>query len=120
MMLHWLTSLISKPLRRDPARQRQVDQQTSRLALYHFPICPYCIKVNRVIRKLNLKIEQRNAASDSNWADELQQFGGKLQTPCLKIQQQDGDRWLYESDDIIRYLRQNFATPEDLAKDPSA
>ncbi|RLW70923.1 MAG: glutaredoxin, partial [gamma proteobacterium symbiont of Stewartia floridana] len=46
--------------------------------------------------------------------DELQQFGGKLQTPCLKIEQQDGDRWLYESDDIIRYLRQRFATSQDL------
>ncbi|MCG7919355.1 MAG: glutathione S-transferase N-terminal domain-containing protein [Candidatus Thiodiazotropha taylori] len=116
-MLHWLTSLISKPLRRDPARQRQVDQETSRLALYHFPLCPFCIKVNRVIRKLNLKIEQRNAASDPNWADELQQLGGKLQTPCLKIEQKDGDRWLYESDDIIRYLRQRFATSRDLSKD---
>ncbi|MCG8487122.1 MAG: glutathione S-transferase N-terminal domain-containing protein [Chromatiales bacterium] len=116
-MLHWLTSLISKPLRRDSLRQRQVDDETSRLALYYFPLCPYCIKVNRVIRKLNLQIELRNAAGNSNWADELQHHGGKLQTPCLKMQQQDGDRWLYESDDIIRYLREKFATPEDLAKD---
>jgi glutathione S-transferase len=113
-MLNWLTKLITKPLQRNTARQHQVDDETSRLALYYFPLCPYCVKVNRVIRNLNLQIERRDAAGDSTWKDELRHSGGKLQTPCLRIRHLDHDEWLYESEDIIRYLRRNYATPADL------
>ncbi|MES9832462.1 MAG: glutathione S-transferase N-terminal domain-containing protein [Candidatus Thiodiazotropha sp. LLP2] len=116
-MFHWLSGLLSKPVKRSPTRQHQVDLESGRLTLYIFPFCPYCVKVNRIIRKLNLKIEQRDAVSSTTYADELRQGGGKMQTPCLKIQHQDKADWLYESDDIILYLRQHFATAEDLTED---
>jgi len=33
------------------------------------------------------------------------QGGGKTQVPCLRIEQAGGEvEWMYESDDIIRYL----------------
>ena len=33
--------------------------------------------------------------------------GGKDQVPCLRIENENGDvRWLYESIDIVRYLKQ--------------
>ncbi|MEJ2622317.1 MAG: glutathione S-transferase N-terminal domain-containing protein [Candidatus Thiodiazotropha sp.] len=108
-MLNWLINWISKPQRRTPMQQSQVDDETSRLALYYFPLCPYCIKVNRIVRHLNLSIERRDAANDTTWRDDLRRNGGKLQTPCLRIQHQDHDEWLYESEDIIRYLRRSFA-----------
>ncbi len=32
--------------------------------------------------------------------------GGKSQVPCLRIETENGDvRWLYESIDIVRYLK---------------
>jgi glutaredoxin 2 len=118
-MLDWLINSIAKPQRRTPARQSQVDDQTSRLALYCFPLCPYCIKVNRVIRHLNLNIERRDAANETAWRDDLRRNGGKLQTPCLRIQHPDHDEWLYESEDIIRYLRRSFATCKELPSEES-
>jgi glutathione S-transferase len=40
----------------------------------------------------------------------LQKGGGKIQTPCLQISDEQGNvTWLYESDDIIQYLQQRFA-----------
>jgi glutaredoxin len=112
-MFQWLSRHLSKPIKRSPARQREVDEQTRHLTLYVFKICPYCIKVKRVIRQLNLHIEHRDAASSAIYENELRQGGGKMQTPCLKIQISGEVEWLYESDEIIRYLRQNFATSKD-------
>ena len=32
--------------------------------------------------------------------------GGKFQVPCLRIEHEQQVTWLYESDEIIKYLRQ--------------
>ncbi len=38
---------------------------------------------------------------------ELIAGGGKKQVPCLRIDSENGDvQWMYESDDIIHYLKQ--------------
>jgi len=45
--------------------------------------------------------------SDSENRSDLIQGGGRSQVPCLKIESTSGEiEWMYESDDIIRYLRQ--------------
>ena len=119
-MLEWLYRRFIKPAKRSAARQDQVDRECDRLILYYFPLCPYCHKVTRVIRRLGLKIEQRNAAFSEQWAKELLDQGGKTQVPCLRIRHSDRDEWLYESDHIIHFLTERFATPEDFpAKTPS-
>jgi glutaredoxin len=94
---------------RPPELQRRVDAATRRLSLYQFATCPYCIKVRRAIRKLQLNIELRDASRNPAFHEELRLYGGKLQTPCLRIDQTEGEtQWLYESSAIIRYLKQRF------------
>jgi glutathione S-transferase len=61
------------------------------------------------MRRLNLKIELRDAKRDPVFTQELVQGGGKLKVPCLRIPGEDGSvRWLYESGDIVQYLEQRF------------
>jgi len=37
--------------------------------------------------------------------------GGKKQVPCLRIEDERGGvQWMYESSDIIRYLKQQLAS----------
>lgn len=49
-------------------------------------------------------IELRST-SDSEHHSALSAGGGKTQVPCLRIESDDGKvEWMYESDDIIRYL----------------
>jgi len=37
---------------------------------------------------------------------ELIAGGGKIQVPCLRVENKDGDvRWIYETSEIIRYLK---------------
>lgn len=95
---------------RDAAAQQHVDEQTRSLVLYQFLTCPFCIKTRRAIRRLSLNIETRDALHHAPSRQQLLKCGGRLMVPCLRIRRDDGSmQWLYESDDIIRYLEERFA-----------
>jgi len=103
----WLTR--PKGVVRPAAEQQAVDARTRNLALYHFPTCPFCLKTRRVIRRLSLDIELRNARSDEAHRAALIAGGGKPQVPCLLITGEDGQQtWLYESDAINAWLNRKF------------
>ncbi len=82
-----------------------VEGQKGSLVLYVLPLCFFCIKVRWAIWRGGWAIGTRNIASRQH-ADALLAGGGRLQVPCLRITAEGGDRWMYESDDIIRYLRE--------------
>ncbi|WP_404377472.1 glutaredoxin family protein [Vreelandella aquamarina] len=98
-----------KAVERTPEEQAQVDAACQHLALYQFRTCPFCIKVRKEIARLGLNIELRDAQLDPAHKQALQEGGGKVKVPCLKIKHDDGQvEWLYESDDINRWLHQRF------------
>jgi len=98
-------------MKRSDKAQELIDQQASNLTLYHFKTCPFCIKVNRHNKRLSLKIETRDAQHNAIHREELLQGGGKIKVPCLKIVDENGkDSWLYESNIIVQYLENRFAT----------
>ncbi|WP_214000775.1 glutathione S-transferase N-terminal domain-containing protein [Arsukibacterium sp.] len=109
LLTEWLTT--PKAIRRSEEQQAAVDAACQQLALYQFPACPFCIKVRKEIARLGLKIEKRNAQHNQQHRSELASAGGKIKVPCLRITSSPNQtsQWLYESDDIIRYLRQQFA-----------
>ena len=92
--------------------QKRVDQACHDLVLYHFPSCPFCIRVRRALRRMSLKLECRDIRRDAAAFAELREQGGKSQVPCLRIELAGKPvRWLYESADIVRYLEKRFPTP---------
>lgn len=108
IFIDWATR--PKPVQRSVEAQTEVDQQTKKMALYQFQMCPFCVKTRRQIHRLALNIENRDARYDPEWNQELVNEGGKYQVPCLKITQDDGMvEWMYESTDINRYLNERFA-----------
>jgi glutaredoxin len=70
------------------------------LKLYYLPTCPYCQKVLDFMNKSGITLELRPTTEPVN-RDYLLAHGGMNQVPCLFI----GDEPLYESDDIIAYLK---------------
>ena len=94
-------------VKRSDEEQIIVDQKTESLKLYECYACPCCVKTRRAIKRLNLKVESRNAQK-GNYRTELESSGGKIQVPCLKISNAGEVSWLYESNDIIRYLDKHF------------
>lgn len=106
-----LLERLSAPmgLVRAPEAQADVDRQCDDLALYQFRSCPFCIKVRQEMRRLSLNIEKRDAQNDATHREALLQGGGKPMVPCLRIRDEQGNsRWMYESGDIIEYLRGRF------------
>ena len=77
------------------------------LELYFYPECPYCRKVLYALDELGAAdaIALRNIHTDVDALQTLVEVGGKRQVPCLFI---DGVP-LYESDDIVEWLRGRFA-----------
>jgi len=109
-MLLWARFGSPSGVMRPTDVQLAVDLECSKLALYHFKICPFCIKVRHEMARLSLPINLLDAQHDSKYRAELLQGGGKVQTPCLRISDSQGNvRWMYESNDIIQYLRQRFS-----------
>lgn len=98
-----------KPIRREADAQATLERELSALRLFHFEACPYCRKVRRDVRLLGLPLAMADIKKDARARDELVAGGGKKQVPCLRIEEAGGVRWLYESKDITRYLRQRFA-----------
>jgi glutaredoxin len=121
-MLLW--AKVGKPtgIIRATEVQESVNLECAKLALYHFQTCPFCIKVRHEMARLSLPIPLRDAQyepkhsnnpkhhTNPNHKADLVQGGGKFQTPCLRIEDAQGNvRWLYESNDIIKYMQQRFA-----------
>jgi glutaredoxin len=108
IFIDWITR--PKPVQRSAEAQAEVDKQTENMALYHFQMCPFCVKTRRQIHRLGLNIENRDARNDERWNQELINEGGKYQVPCLKITKADGSvEWMYESTDINQYLENTFS-----------
>ena len=94
------------PMIRSVEEQKQLDEATAQLKLYQFHACPFCVKVRREIRRLNLKIELVDALNDKAAEERLINEGGKRQVPCLYIVNEDQSvTWLYESNAIMIYLQ---------------
>jgi glutaredoxin len=107
LLVNWLTQ--PRGIVRPETAQQAIDARCQALALYHFPTCPFCLKVRRTMRRLSLPIVLRNAQHDAVHRQALLAGGGKIQTPCLMIAGQNGHvTWLYESADIIAWLEREF------------
>ena len=98
-----------KQTEREPSEQGAVNEATADLSLYQFHSCPFCVKTRRAIHRLNLQIPLRDIRKSPEYRQEMLEGGGRTMVPCLRIEEQGETRWMYESNDIIRYLEERFA-----------
>ncbi|MCP3852999.1 MAG: glutaredoxin [Gammaproteobacteria bacterium] len=96
-----------KKLKRSAEEQQCVDKKVQSMTLYQFQACPFCLKTRRAIKRLNLKIKTLEAQYEPARSD-LLSGGGEIKVPCLKIEDQGEVIWMYESNDIIAYLEEQF------------
>ena len=69
--------------------------------LYYKKSCPFCVKVLRFMEANDITMDKRDTLQPGNEQD-LIRVGGKKQVPCLVV----AGKPLYESDDIVAYLRE--------------
>ena len=103
---------LPKPILRKKIDQDRVDKETKNLTIYQFEACPFCVKVRRFIRKNSLNINLKDAKNNKTFKSELVNEGGKHKVPCLKIEKINSKTiWLYESTEIIKFLKKEFKLP---------
>ena len=83
---------------------------TDKLALYHYDGCPFCALVRSAIDRLGVEVELRNIYENTIYRTDLVAARGRSTVPVLRIASADGeDRWMPESQDIVRYLDVTYA-----------
>lgn len=107
LLLNFIFTPRSK--KRAPEQQAQAEAQLQGLALYQYKACPFCVKVRRALKRQGVSVPLMDAKADAAAREALMQGGGKLKVPCLHIQDEAGERWLYESNDIIAFIDQRLA-----------
>jgi glutaredoxin len=107
LFLNWV--FTPKGIIREADAQSTIDKKTTKLMLYQFQACPFCVKVRRAIKRMSLNIETRDAKNKVEHRQELETKGGRIKVPCLRIEDEKGDyTWMYESSAIISYLQNRF------------
>ncbi|WP_063345301.1 glutaredoxin family protein [Vibrio jasicida] len=96
-------------VKRSEEAQKSVDEKATHYALYQFEACPFCVKVRRAMKRQSVNIELRDAKNDSVHREALEQGGGHVKVPCLRIEKDGETQWLYESSDIVTYIEKEFA-----------
>ena len=103
---------LPKPILRKKIDQDRIDKETKNFTIYQFEACPFCVKVRRFIRKNSLNINLKDAKNNKTFKSELVNEGGKHKVPCLKITKKNSKTiWLYESTEIIKFLKKEFKLP---------
>lgn len=68
--------------------------------LFYLPQCPYCKKVRDFMAEKGIELKLEDI-TDPKVEEELVKLGGKAQVPMLYT----GNKAIYESDDIIEFLK---------------
>ncbi len=107
LLFNWV--FTPRSVKRDPALQASIDEQTTSLTLYQYEACPFCVKVRRAMKRQGLNIKTLDVKRNVTAREELLAGGGDLKVPCLRIGEVErGFQWMYESRDIIGYLEGRF------------
>ena len=95
---------VTKYTEKITEKEKRKKMMNMNLKLYMFETCPYCQKVMREIKSSGrTDIEYHDIHKNEVDRQELIRVGGKQQVPCLFIE----GKPLYESDDIIKWLKEN-------------
>ncbi|OIP98674.1 MAG: glutaredoxin [Zetaproteobacteria bacterium CG2_30_46_52] len=98
-----------RKVKRDADAQKLANEKAASMSMYQYFACPFCIKTRRTVRKLNVPIEYRDAQiRGGEHRNTLEREGGKIQVPCLRIDDGENTTWLYDSKAITAYLNQTF------------
>ena len=82
-------SWITKPsaMVRDQESQEKAQKAIEGLSLYQLFACSYCVKTRRALHRFNVSVDIKDIGSNTQYRTELKQQGGKIQVPCLRIEE---------------------------------
>jgi glutaredoxin len=98
-----------RTIKRDAQAQAEVEAKVTGIILYQYRACPFCVKVRRAMKRNGIIVELRDAKRSEAARDQLVAGSGKLKVPCLRTEENNEVRWIFDSSDIIAYLENLIA-----------
>ena len=77
------------------------------ITLYARRLCPYCWKVKRKLRALDLEYETRYVSFIKPLRTEVKELTGETMVPVI-VDPEGGVEGMNESDDIVAYLEETY------------
>lgn len=121
--MSWLSVFISNcaalftpRVERSSVEQQRVDRLANSLTLYVVHNCSQCRKLSKHLQVLNVSVTVKDLKRCHIYEKELFAGGGKAQVPCLRVEKGSQRQWIYEFDEIVRYLDRKFAPKAQLDK----
>lgn len=99
----------TSPAPRSEQELRLLARELRGLALYERRECPACIRARRLIRRWNVPLELRDIRKSQVHHDALLAGAGRICTPCLRVEEHGGVRWISDAEEILGYLQGRFA-----------
>jgi glutaredoxin len=102
----WLTR--PTPIERSPQELRLLAGEIKRLRIYDYPNCPRSLKLRQTLHRLNLDIQYCDIRKCQVHRDNLLAELGRVDAPCLRIEDAGRVSWLCDAEQIVAYLNQRF------------
>ncbi|BCE01447.1 glutaredoxin family protein [Marinicellulosiphila megalodicopiae] len=100
---------LFKPVNRTLPEQKKMDEKARQFVLYELKHCPDCSKLRRKLHQNQINIDTRNAQKYQCYRNEMLKGGGKIQFPCLMVQNPDNtQKWIYGGEAIYNCLQQQL------------
>ncbi|WP_430461972.1 glutaredoxin family protein [Thalassolituus sp. LLYu03] len=97
-----------RPIDRTADQQCLLDRESRRMHLYFSRNCPASISVRRQCERLGLRVVEKDVMRVNSYASELINGGGAPKVPCLRVDDEQGGRWLYSPETILEYLKKHY------------
>ena len=81
------------------------EKARERYQLFKTDWCGFCHRVRFFLKSEGIDIPMRDINKDSDAFRELLQATGRTTVPCLRIERGDEVEWMFESRDIMEYLK---------------
>jgi len=107
VFLNWLSQ--PKPVKRSKEEQLRAQQGVAGLSLFQLYACPFCLKTRRALHRMNVKVDIQDIGRNKDLREVLENGGGRIKVPCLRIVESGNTRWMYESSDIIKFVEQRVS-----------
>ncbi|MDA1076519.1 MAG: glutathione S-transferase N-terminal domain-containing protein [Proteobacteria bacterium] len=76
--------------------------------LFKYDSCPFCYRVRQYLVQNGIEIPVRDIHTERAALADLVACGGRRSVPCLRIERKDDVEWMYESLDIMLYLKEKY------------
>ena len=107
--LHIVDRLVPvRPQLRTPAEHDLMERESRRMHLYYARHCPSSISIRRHCERIGLRVVEKDVHKVNTYRNELLSGGGEPRVPCLRIDDEQGARWLYSPEAIRDFLNKRF------------